>query len=63
MGGVIETDDVYNYDNDPHFIIEKLDRQFVNSGIFKVSSMNNSDYCTKYLDKIYTDKIRKILLN
>ena len=52
-----------NNDEDENFIIEKLDSQFVNSGIFKVSSMNNFEYCTKNLGKIYTDKIRKILLN
>jgi len=50
-------------DADPRFIIEKLDSQFVNMGIPKVSSMDNFEYCTKNLDKIYTDKIRNILLN
>jgi len=48
---------------DERFIIEKLDRQFVNMGIYKISSMENFEYCTEGLDKIYTDKIRNILLN
>lgn len=48
---------------DPHFIIEKIDRQLVNIGINKISSMDNFEYCTEHLDKIYTDKIRNILLN
>lgn len=56
MGGV-------KNDNDPRFIIEKLDSQYVNMGIPKVSSMDNFEYCTEHLDKIYTDKIRNILLN
>ncbi|MCY6354941.1 hypothetical protein [Clostridium sp. ZS2-4] len=50
-------------DDDPRFIIEKLDSQYVNMGISKVSSMDNFEYCTKHLDKIYTDKIRNILVN
>lgn len=50
-------------DNDPRFIIEKLDSQYVNMGISKISSMDNFKYCTKHLDKIYTDKIRIILEN
>ena len=50
-------------DEDARFIIEKLDSQYVNMGISKVSSMDNFKYCTKNLDKIYTDKIRNILLN
>lgn len=50
-------------DNDPRFIIEKLDSQYVNMGISKISRMDNFKYCTKYLDKIYTDKIRSILEN
>jgi len=62
-GVVTETDDVYSYDQDTRFIIEKLDRQFVDMGISKVSSMDNFEYCTENLDKIYTDKIRNILLN
>lgn len=50
-------------EEDPRFIIERLDREYVNRGISKVSSMENFEYCTKYLDKIYTDKIRNILEN
>jgi len=50
-------------DDDPRFIIEDLDSKYVDMGIHKVSSMNNFEYCTKNLDKIYTDKIRNILLN
>lgn len=50
-------------DVDHRFIIEKLDGQYVNMGISKASSMENFEYCTKHLDKIYTDKIRNILVN
>jgi len=50
-------------DEDERFIIEKLDSQYVNMDISKVSSMDNFEYCTKNLGKIYTDKIRNILLN
>jgi hypothetical protein len=50
-------------EDDPRFIIEKLDRQYVDMGILKVSSMENFQYTTKSLDKIYTDKIRNILEN
>jgi hypothetical protein len=57
---IIEND---GYKPDPRFIIEKLDSQFVEMGISKKSSMDNFEYCTKNLDKIYTDKIRNIILN
>lgn len=50
-------------DEDERFIIEILDIQYVNMDISKVSSMDNFEYCTKNLGKIYTDKIRNILLN
>lgn len=50
-------------DDDPRFIIEKLDRQYVDMGISKVSSMENFEFSTKHLDKIYTDKIQNILEN
>jgi len=50
-------------DVDPRFIIEDLDSEYVDMGISKVASMNNFKYCTQNLDKIYTDKIRNILLN
>jgi len=58
MGGSKDNTDL----GDPRFIIEKLDIQYVKLGISKVSSMDNFEYCTKNLDKIYTDKIRNILL-
>lgn len=51
------------HDVDERFIIEKLDKQFVNMGIPKVSSMENFEYSKKNLAKIYTDKIRNILEN
>lgn len=49
--------------DDFRFILEKLDRQYVNMGISKVSSMDNFEHCTPTLAKIYTDKIQNILLN
>jgi hypothetical protein len=50
-------------DEDERFIIEKLDRQFVNMNIPKEASMKNFEYTKKSLAKIYTDKIRNILEN
>lgn len=50
-------------DEDERFVIEKLDSLYVNMDILKISSMDNFEYCTENLDKIYTDKIRNILLN
>ncbi|MGH4121242.1 hypothetical protein [Clostridium sp.] len=50
-------------DEDEHFIIEKLDIQYVNMGIPKVSNIENFEFCTEGLAKRYTDKIRNILLN
>ncbi|MDV3428819.1 MAG: hypothetical protein LIR50_17650 [Bacillota bacterium] len=50
-------------DQDPRFIIEKLDSYLVDMGVSKSASMENFEYCTKNLDKIYTDKIQKILKN
>lgn len=50
-------------DEDERFIIEKLDIEYVNMGIAKASSMDNFEFCTEDLAKIYTDKIRNILLN
>ncbi len=50
-------------EEDVRFIIEKLDSEYVSMDISKVSSMDNFEYCTKNLGKIYTDKIRNILLN
>lgn len=57
------TDEWGTSGEDPRFIIEKIDRQLVNMGINKISSMDNFEYGTEYLDKVYTDKIRNILLN
>ncbi|MDR7000738.1 hypothetical protein [Neobacillus niacini] len=48
-------------DVDPRFIIEKLDKQFVQMGIPKKSSMKYFKLTTKQLDKIYTNRIRNIL--
>ena len=56
-------DDIVKIDDDPRFIIEKLDRQYVNMNISKVSSMDNFEYCAKDLAEIYSNKIRDILLN
>jgi len=50
-------------DQDERFVIEKLDRQLVNMGIPKESSMKYFEYTKKDLAKIYTDKIRNILEN
>ncbi|WP_413377259.1 hypothetical protein [Alkalihalobacillus sp. 1P02AB] len=46
-----------------YFIIEELDREFVNSDIPKVSSIKHFEYTTEHLDEIYTEKIRNILEN
>ena len=56
MGGAKNQEDV-------RFIIEKLDSEYVDMNISKVSSMDNFEYCTKNLGEVYTDKIRNILLN
>ncbi|WP_066064978.1 hypothetical protein [Neobacillus soli] len=50
-------------EEDPRFILEKLDKKLVNMGIPKKASMDNFKYTTRNLDKIYTDKIRSILKN
>lgn len=50
-------------DEDHRFIIEKLDIQYVNMGISKISSMDNFEYSSEHLDTIYTDRIRNILEN
>ncbi|ROR28532.1 hypothetical protein EDD66_104116 [Mobilisporobacter senegalensis] len=50
-------------DKDEYSIIEKFDSQLVNMDIPKVSSMDNFQFCTKHLDKRYTDKIRNIIVN
>ncbi len=48
---------------DPRFVLEKLDKEYVDMGIPKVASMKNFEYTTKNLDKIYSDKIKNILEN
>lgn len=50
-------------DVDPRFIIEKLDKQLVNMGINKVTSMKNFNYAKYNLGKVYTDQIHDILTN
>lgn len=50
-------------DEHEYFTIEKLDREFVNIGIPKVSSMNNFKSTTVNLDEIYSDAIRRVLEN
>jgi hypothetical protein len=62
-GTRIHLTDVGGTRNDEHetFIIERLDRQFVNMGIDKKSSMKNFEYCKDGLGKIYTDAIRNTL--
>ena len=64
-GRKIDLTEVGGVKNDEHefFMIEELDRKFVKLGIPKVSSMENIEYTTEYLDKMYTDKIRNILKN
>lgn len=56
VGGIKNNDD-------PRFVLEELDRQYVDMGISKVASMKNFEYTTEHLDKIYTDKIKSILEN
>ncbi|MFS1513732.1 hypothetical protein VQL36_15010 [Chengkuizengella sp. SCS-71B] len=64
-GSNIDLTEVGGIKNEEHeyFIIEELDRQFVNLNILKVSSMENYEYSTEHLAEIYTDKIRNILEN
>ncbi|MFC7678855.1 hypothetical protein ACFQV5_08040 [Paenibacillus sp. GCM10028914] len=50
-------------DEHEYFTIEKLDRQFVDMGISKISSMDNFKYTTEHLDEIYSDAIRRVLEN
>ncbi|WML57703.1 hypothetical protein [Neobacillus sp. PS2-9] len=50
-------------DEDERFVIERLDRKFVDMDIPKEASMKNFEFTKKSLAKIYTDKIRKILEN
>lgn len=57
---------VTNFDDPAYHLyssIEKLDTQYINMVIPKISSMDNFKYCTQNLDKIYTQKIQNILLN
>ncbi|WP_312476577.1 hypothetical protein [Neobacillus sp.] len=53
----------FKNDEDPRFILERLDNQLVKMGIPKKASMKNFEYTTKNLAKTYTDKIRNILEN
>ena len=64
-GAKIDLTDVggTRHDIDERFIIEKLDKQFVNMDIPKSSSMKNFDYAKKHLAKIYTDKMKSIIKN
>ena len=48
---------------DERFIIERLDKKWVNMGIPKTASMDNFNYAKKELAKIYTDKIQNIIKN
>jgi hypothetical protein len=50
-------------DEHPYFIIEKLDIEFVDAGIPKLSNSDNVELSTKILDKTYADKIKSILEN
>lgn len=50
-------------ETDPRFILAKLDRQWVDMGIPKKSSMANFKYTSDSLAKIYSNKIRNILEN
>jgi hypothetical protein len=50
-------------DEDERFVIERLDRKFVEMDIPKEASMKNFEFTKKNLAKIYTDQIRIILEN
>ncbi|MFC6464742.1 hypothetical protein ACFP65_07050 [Marinilactibacillus sp. GCM10026970] len=45
------------------FVIEDIDRELVNRGIPKTSSMENFELTTEDLAKVYTDSIQRILKN
>lgn len=53
----------HNNEDDPRFILAKLDRRWVNMGIPKKASMANFKYIPDSLAKIYVNKIRGILEN
>ncbi|MGO1580182.1 MAG: hypothetical protein ACTHWZ_02070 [Peptoniphilaceae bacterium] len=48
---------------DHRFVIEDLDKKYVNLGLYKKSSMDNFKYLEEQLDKKYTDRIKSILQN
>ncbi len=48
-------------DDHPTFVLNKLDARLVEMGVTKVSSMDNFDYTTESLDRMYTDQIKSIL--
>ncbi|MCM3758263.1 hypothetical protein M3197_12400 [Sporosarcina aquimarina] len=52
-----------NDEADSRFILAKLDRQWVDMGIPKKSSMSNFKYTYDSLDGTYSNKIRSILEN
>ena len=52
VGGVRIDDDDEFYTYDTRFIIIKIDRQYVDMGISKVSSRDNFEFCTENLGKI-----------
>ncbi|MBA9029008.1 hypothetical protein [Peribacillus huizhouensis] len=58
---IINEDD--NDEADFRFILAKLDRQWVDMGVPKKSSMSNFKYTFASLDRTYSDKIRSILEN
>ena len=55
-------DDTYNIHNN-RSNIEKLDRQYVNIGIHKVSSMDNFQYCTQKFRKNLRELTMQIIGN
>ncbi|WP_432355723.1 hypothetical protein [Sporosarcina sp. A2] len=58
-----DEDDNNNDEADFRFILAKLDRQWVDMGIQKKSSMSNFKYTFASLNRTYSDKIRSILEN
>lgn len=58
------TEEVRGYGEEHElFIIEKFDSTLVNMGIPKITSLENFEYATKHLGKIYSDEIYAILEN
>lgn len=52
-----------NDDTHPVFVIEQLDKQFVEAGIAKTSSLDNIELAKNVLAKEYTDAISRIIQN